>query len=66
MKTFTLNQALKVLENYFNGYRILKMWDSIKETSILFVDANGKKWELYSSADEYFQRVEDFVLYETI
>jgi len=65
MKTFTLNQALKVLEECFNGYKILKMWDTIKETSILFVDANGTKWELYSSADDYFQRVEDFILYET-
>lgn len=64
MKTFTFNQALKVLESNFAGYQILKAWDTIREMCILFKDANGKKWEIFSSGDEYFQTVEDFVIYE--
>lgn len=64
MKTFTFNQALKVLESNFTGYQILKAWDTIREMCILFKDANGKKWEIFSSGDEYFQTVEDFVIYE--
>lgn len=64
MKTFTFNQALKVLESNFAGYQILKAWDTIREMCILFKDASGKKWEMFSSGDEYFQTVEDFVIYE--
>ena len=46
MKTFTYKQAIEVLNKYFKGYRILKKFDSIRELSILFQDAKGKKWEL--------------------
>ena len=56
MKTFTYK--------YFKGYKVLKKFDGIRELSILFRDANGKKWELLSTADPYFQTVEDFVIIE--
>lgn len=64
MKTFTYKQAVEVLSQYFAGYRILKKWDSIRELSILFLDASGKKWEIFSNGDEYFQTIEDYVIYE--
>lgn len=54
MKTFTYKQAIEVLNKYFKGYRILKKFDGIRELSILFRDANGKKWELLSTADPLF------------
>ena len=62
MKTFTFKQAVEVLNTYFKGHRILKVWDTIRELEILFCDATGKQWELYTSGDDYFQRVEDFVI----
>lgn len=43
MKTFTYKQAIEVLNKYFKGYRILKKFDGIRELSILFQDAKGKK-----------------------
>ena len=64
MKTFTYKQAIEVLNKFFKGYRILKKFDGIRELSILFRDANGKKWELLSTADPYFQTVEDYVIIE--
>ena len=64
MKTFTYKQAIEVLNQYFKGYRILKKFDGIRELSILFRDMNGKKWELLSTADPYFQTVEDYVIIE--
>ncbi len=64
MKTFTYKQAIEVLNSYFTGYQIVKVWDTIKELCILFRDANGKKWEMFSNSDEYFQAVENFVIYE--
>ena len=64
MKTFTYKQAIEVLNKYFKGYRILKKFDGIRELSILFRDMNGKKWELLSTADPYFQTVEDYVIIE--
>lgn len=65
MKTFTYRQAIEVLNKYFRGYRILKKFDGIRELSILFRDANGKKWELLSTSDPYFQMVEDYVIIES-
>lgn len=62
MKTFTLQQAIQVLETYFKGYRIIKKYNSIRELSILFVDCKGQRWELFTSGDSYFQTVEDFVI----
>lgn len=64
MKTFTYKQAIEVLNSYFTGYQIVKVWDTIKELCILFRDASGKKWEMFSNSDEYFQAVENFVIYE--
>ena len=64
MKTFTYKQAIEVLNKYFKGYRILKKFDSIRELSILFQDAKGKKWELLSTGDPYFQTVEVYVIIE--
>lgn len=64
MKTFTFNQALEVLNQNFAGYKILKSWDTIKEMCILFKDKDGKKWEMFSSGDAYFQSVESFIIYE--
>lgn len=64
MKTFTYRQAIEVLNKYFKGYKVLRKFDGIKELNILFRDANGKKWELLSTADPYFQTVEDFVIIE--
>lgn len=64
MKTFTYKQAIEVLNKYFTGYRILNKWDTIRELSILFRDASGKKWELLSTSDVYFQTVEDYVIIE--
>lgn len=52
------------MNKFFKGYRILKKFDGIRELSILFRDANGKKWELLSTADPYFQTVEDHVIIE--
>ena len=54
----------QVLNKYFKGYKILRKFDGIRELSILFRDENGKKWELLSTADPYFQTVEDFVIIE--
>ncbi len=62
MKTFTLQQAINVLETHFKGYRIIKKYNSIKELSILFLDVKGNKWELFTNGDTYFQTVEDFVI----
>ncbi|MCF0254924.1 hypothetical protein EV202_12731 [Bacteroides heparinolyticus] len=64
MKTFTYTQAIEVLNRHFTNYRILRKFDGIKELSILFKDANGKKWELISTADIYFQTVEDYIIFE--
>lgn len=64
MKTFTYKQALEILNTYFKGYQIVKVWDNIKVLNILFLDGNGKNWELLSTADEYFQKVEDFIIIE--
>lgn len=64
MKTFTLQQAINVLETHFKGYRIIKKYNSIKELSILFLDVNGKQWELYSNGDTYFQKNENYVIFE--
>ncbi|MBQ8223973.1 MAG: hypothetical protein IJZ86_01220 [Bacteroides sp.] len=64
MKTFTFKQAVEVLNKYFKGHQILKVWDSVREMSILFQDAKGKQWELFTSGDNYFQTVEDFVIIE--
>ncbi|MBM6856622.1 hypothetical protein [Caecibacteroides pullorum] len=64
MKTFTLAQAINVLNENFKGYKILKKWDNVRELCIVFLDGNGKKWELFSSGDNYFQTAEDFVIYE--
>ncbi|RHI73327.1 hypothetical protein [Bacteroides eggerthii] len=64
MKTFTYKQAIEVLNKHFQGYKVLRKFDGIRELSILFRDANGKKWELLSTADPYFQTVEDFVIIE--
>ena len=52
------------MNKYFKGYKILRKFDGIRELSILFRDENGKKWELLSTADPYFQTVEDFVIIE--
>lgn len=64
MKTFTYKQAIEVLKAHFKGFHIIKVWDNIKELDIIFSDAHGKKWELISTADAYFQTVEDFVIIE--
>lgn len=62
MKTFTYKQAIEVLNKYFKGYRIIRKFDGIKELDILFKDAEGRQWELLSTADNYFQTVEDYVI----
>ena len=64
MKTFTYKQALEILNTYFKGYQIVKVWDNIKVLNILFLDGNGKNRALLSTADEYFQKVEDFIIIE--
>lgn len=64
MKTFTYKQAIEILNKYFAGYQIIKTWDTIKELNIIFKDSNGKAWELISTADIYFQTVEDFIIIE--
>lgn len=64
MKTFTYKQAKEIIEKNFIASRILKVWDNVKELDILFVDATGKEWELLSTADNYFQTVNDFVIME--
>lgn len=64
MKTFTYKQAIEILNTYFTGYQIVKVWDTIRELCILFRDANGKKWELLSTSDIYFQTIEDLVIIE--
>ena len=64
MKTFTLPKAIEVLKKHVQRYRIIKKFNGIRELSILFVDANGKKWELYSNGDTYFQTKDKFVIFE--
>lgn len=64
MKTFTLNQAMAVLADNFKGYQVLSVFNSIRELSILFLDADGNKLELYTSGDSYFQNYEDYVIIE--
>lgn len=65
MKTFTIAQAISILEENFKGYKILKKWDTIRELCIVFLDAKGQKWELFSNGEDYFQHGEDFVIYQT-
>ena len=64
MKTFPVPQAIEVLNKHFQGYRIIKKFHGIRHLSSLFVDANGKKWELYSNGDTYFQTKDKFVIFE--
>lgn len=64
MKTFSYKQALDVLDTYFCGYKIINKWDTLRELCIVFADAAGKQWVLFSSGDAYFQNVEDFIIYE--
>lgn len=64
MKTFTLAQAISILDENFKGYKILKKWDTIRELCIVFLDANGQKWEFLTTGDHYFQTVEDYVIFE--
>ncbi len=64
MKTFTLKQALEVLNTYFFGFQIIEMEENTQTLDIVFNDAAGKQWELISTGDSYFQEVEDFIIYE--
>lgn len=64
MKTFTLNQAMQLLNECFKGHQVLKVYNTIRELSILFLDADGNKLELYTSGDSYFQTYEDYVIIE--
>lgn len=64
MKTFTYKQAIEFLSKCFAGYQVIQVFDGVKELSILFRDSQGKKWELFTSSDRYFQTVEDFVIIE--
>lgn len=64
MKTYTLKQAMNFLNENVIGHTIVSVYNSIRELSIVFCDAEGKKYELYTSGDSYFQRYEDYVIIE--
>lgn len=42
MKTFTLAQAINVLNENFKGYKILKKWDNVRELCIVFWTEMGR------------------------
>lgn len=63
MKTYTLKQAMNFLNENVIGHTIVSVYNSISELSIVFAH-NGKKYELYTSGDSYFQRYEDYVIIE--
>jgi hypothetical protein len=64
MEAFTIKQAKEVLKKHFAGHQIIEAHNTRTETSIYFKDAQGRKWELLSNEDPYFQDVEKFVIYE--
>lgn len=55
---------MQLLNECFKGHQVLKVYNTIRELSILFKDADGNKFELYTSGDSYFQTYEDYVIIE--
>ncbi len=64
MKTFSYKQAVQVIQENFTGAKILQVWDTVRELDIFFEDAAGRRWELLSTADGYFQSYEEFIIME--
>ena len=55
-KTFTKEQGFKVINEFFKGAKIEKVFNSLYELSIIFTTAEGEELELYTSGDSYFQK----------
>ena len=63
MKRITLNQAITFVIGHFNRPIILKTWDTIETTEILF-EADGVTYELLSNDDNVFTSSNPFVIFE--
>lgn len=55
-KTFTKKQGFEVINEFFKGAKIEKVFNSLYELSIIFTTAEGEELELYTSGDSYFQK----------
>ena len=55
-KTFTKKQDFEVINEFFKGAKIEKVFNSLYELSIIFTTAEGEELELYTSGDSYFQK----------
>lgn len=54
-KTFTKKQGFEVINKFFKGAKIDKVFNSLYELSIIFTTAEGEVLELYTSGDSFFQ-----------
>lgn len=54
-KTFTKKQGFEVINKFFKGAKINKVFNSLYELSIIFTTKEGEELELYASGDNYFQ-----------
>ena len=54
-KTFTKEQGLEVINKFFKGAKINKVFNSLYELSIIFTTAEGEEFELYANGDSFFQ-----------
>ena len=54
-KTFTKKQGFEVINKFFKGAKIDKVFNSLYELSIIFTTAEGEVLELYTSGDSCFQ-----------
>lgn len=55
-KTFTKKQGFEVINEFFKGAKIEKVFNNLYELSIIFTTAEGEELELYTSGDSYFQK----------
>ena len=63
MKAINLHQAIEFVINHFNKPLILKTWDTIDTTEILF-ETDGVQYELMSNRDAIFTNTNPFTIFE--
>ena len=54
-KTFTKKQGFEVINKFFKGAKIDKVFNTLYELSIIFTTADGEVLELYTDGSAYFQ-----------
>lgn len=62
-KLVSVKQALEYIRKRFCNADIMKVWDDMESTEILF-QWQGKQFELLSNTDVFFNTKNSFIIYE--